>query len=212
MAFGLPDPTAIERLADEHRRAWRDLAATTAAVATLPVRTLAMLAGLEPTPPEAAPAADPLLVERDRRLAAEAERARAEATIAALREDYEALERMLERRITLALADQKLSFYRQIEPLLTQLPVVRHALDTGRPVEAADVLALLSPLDTALAGWGLQAIAEVGAEAPFDPSLHQATGRAPEPGAPVRVKHVGYRLGDQILRRARVSVLKKAES
>ncbi|MOA69313.1 hypothetical protein D3C78_1974290 [compost metagenome] len=57
-----------------------------------------------------------------------------------------------------------------------------------------------------MADGGFTAIGQVGEVVPFDPQLHQiARGPMPEAGEPVTVKHVGYRLGEQLLRRARVS-------
>jgi molecular chaperone GrpE (heat shock protein) len=216
------DPPSLERLAALHTEAWERLWASTAAVASLPLRTVQHLAGW---PETAGPTAAERLAQaedgrrtlaaalRDAQAAHRADRVRFEARLAEaqalvddLRQAFFNLEREATERETLAREDQKLALYQTLEPLLTQVPLVRHALGEGREVAAEDVLALLAPLDQALAELGFEAIGQVGQPMPFDPACHHVTrGAMPEAGAPVTVKHVGYRLGDRILRRARVS-------
>jgi molecular chaperone GrpE (heat shock protein) len=207
-------------VADVHAQAWQDLLASTAAVAALPLRTVQTLTGWP-----AASAAGDRLSEAEREIAAlkqalEAERGarRAEvrrlgdrleaeqALVSELRKAYAQLESEGEIQVARARQDQALALYQTLEPLLTQLPVVRHAVGEGREVAAADLLALLGPLDVGLAELGLAPIGQVGETLPFDPQTHQmARGPIPGPGEPVTVRHVGYRLGEQLLRRARVS-------
>jgi molecular chaperone GrpE len=67
-----------------------------------------------------------------------------------------------------------------------------------------------SELAAALARFGIESYAPVGE--PFDPALHEAVATAPQPegGAPsgtvVEVYQAGYRLGDSVIRAARVVV------
>lgn len=216
------DQDTLSRVAETHAQAWQDLLASTAAVAALPLRTVQTLTGW----PEA-PAAGDRLGEAEREVAAlrralEAERSARlaevrrlgdrleseQALVAELRQAYARLESEGEVQVARARQDQALALYQTLEPLLTQLPVVRHAVGEGREVAAADLLALLGPLDLALGELGLAPIGRVGETLPFDPQTHQlARGPVPDPGEPVTVRHVGYRLGEQLLRRARVSHL-----
>jgi molecular chaperone GrpE (heat shock protein) len=215
------DQDTLTRVAETHAQAWQDLLASTAAIAALPLRTVQTLTGW----PEA-PAAGDRLDEAEREIAAlrqalEAERGarRAEvrrlgdrleteqALVAELRQAYARLESEGDVQVDRARQDQALAIYQTLEPLLTQLPVVRHAVGEGRDVAAADLLALLGPLDLALGELGIVPIGQVGETLPFDPQTHQmARGPIPEAGEPVTVRHVGYRLGGQLLRRARVSL------
>jgi molecular chaperone GrpE (heat shock protein) len=205
----------FEALAQAHARAWMDLAASTAAVVQLPARTLHALTGIGSAP-------EPSATEK---LAAEAAYWRADAQQALqtlekleldqaarlklvdeLRRAYAALEQEAAARAAQAAADQARTIYGVLEPLLTQLPAVRRSVADGKEVAAADVLALLTPLDEMMAGLGFRPIGAVGGEAAFDPTRHQiASGAAPEPGAPVTVKTVGYEQDGRILRRARVT-------
>jgi molecular chaperone GrpE (heat shock protein) len=218
--FPFPDRTLFERLADEHRRAWTELAQSAQNVASLPGRTLMGLLTQETWQTPGGTEHDPLAearaamahlagrleAETEKRLTLEAERRELESLIDDLRRTYGRLESEVTERVQLAVEDQKLGFYRTMEPLLTQLPLARHAVETGRDLAAEDLLALLGPLDEVLTTWGFTPIGEVGQEVVFDPGLHQvASGAAPEAGTAATVRHVGWRRGDQILRRARVA-------
>lgn len=216
MAFQFPDRDVFVKLAETHLQAWADLAASAQAVAGLPARTVAELLGQAGPPAARDPLAEAraalahlagtLEAERERRLTLEAERRELEALIEELRRTYGRLESEVTFKVQQALEDQKLGFYRTMEPLLTQLPLARHAVESGRELAAEDLLALLGPLDEVLTTWGFTPIGEVGQEVVFDAGLHQvAAGPAPEPGTPMTVRHVGWRRGDQILRRARVA-------
>jgi molecular chaperone GrpE (heat shock protein) len=55
--------------------------------------------------------------------------------------------------------------------------------------------------------WGLEAIASVGAEVAYNPKLHQLMEGSAEVGAMVRVRFTGYRQGEKLLYRAKVSPL-----
>lgn len=213
----------LQELADAQARAWQELAVAAGNVATLPWRAVGHLVGL--TPLEAPSAVDARVealgaalehAEKGRLDAVEA-LAQAEAEhrgavavlveehrelVNELRRGYGVLEAELETRVAHALEDQKRALYGLLEPLLTQLPMVRRAVAQGQPVEAADVLALMGPLDEALRQWGITPIGAVGEETPFDPAQHQG---AFEPGTPVTVKTIGYKLDEKILRKARVS-------
>lgn len=214
-------PPPLTQVVEDHMRAWSALATAAADVAGLPVRTAERLGGGAPVTP-----VDPVATARATIAALEARLAEAVGHVAALearlrelgeahvaqveglRRAYDALELDAAGRAATAVDDQKLALWQALEPLLTQLPLVRHAVASGREVEAKDLLDLLGPLDEALGLLGLVAIGEVGGEQPFDPARHQAVGGpAPEAGVAVVVKHPGYHLNDRILRRARVSPL-----
>jgi molecular chaperone GrpE (heat shock protein) len=91
--------------------------------------------------------------------------------------------------------------------MLVQLPTVRRAISEGASVAAGDLVRMLAPLDDALADAGIEPIGEPGATVGYDPTIHQPAGSEPltiSPGGRVRVKFVGYRYHDEILRRAQV--------
>jgi molecular chaperone GrpE (heat shock protein) len=92
-----------------------------------------------------------------------------------------------------------------LESLLLQLPTVRHSLERQPDVPAKRLLPLLRPLDDLLEAWGIEAIAPVGAEIPYDPTRHQLMDGTAQVGEPVRVRYTGYVQGDRLLYRAKVS-------
>jgi len=114
-----------------------------------------------------------------------------------------------------ALRDQQAFASRAAERLVAKLlPVLddlERALEAGEHHEEAKVLAGVemtkSALAAALASEGLQEIDAAGA---FDPHVHEALLAQPvegvEPGSIVQVVQRGYRLGDAVLRPARVIV------
>ena len=51
----------------------------------------------------------------------------------------------------------------------------------------------------------MEAIAPVGAEVAYDPQLHQPLEGTAQPGEKVKVRYTGYRQGDKLLYRAKVS-------
>ena len=114
-----------------------------------------------------------------------------------------------------ALRDQHAFAARAAERLVAKLlPVLddlERALDAAEHHEEAKVIAGVemtkSALAAALASEGLEEIAADGA---FDPHVHEALLAQPvegvEPGAIVQVVQRGYRLGDAVLRPARVIV------
>lgn len=199
----------LEAWLEDSWRAWGDLAASAVTVAALPGRALAEALGAPwPLPPGPSERLAALEAERAGLLAAlvtaEAALAAERGRVAELRADYARLEQSLLGQLAQAAQDERLALYRRLEPLLTQLPGVRWALADGREVAAADVLSLLAPLDAALAEWGFTPIGAVGERLAFDRALHQAI-RPAEPGDWVVVRHVGYRMGPQVLRKAKVA-------
>jgi molecular chaperone GrpE (heat shock protein) len=56
-----------------------------------------------------------------------------------------------------------------------------------------------------VAAWEVEPIGTVGTEVPYDPQNHQLMGGTVQPGESVRVRYVGYRQGDRLLHRAKVS-------
>ncbi|MBM3676341.1 MAG: nucleotide exchange factor GrpE [Actinobacteria bacterium] len=93
-------------------------------------------------------------------------------------------------------------------PVLDDLDRALEAADQHEEAKVADGVRLTrATLWTVLAGEG---IAEIEAEGAFDPHVHEALMAQPaedaEPGSIVQVLQKGYRLGDAVVRPARVIV------
>ena len=114
-----------------------------------------------------------------------------------------------------ALRDQHAFAVRATERLLSKLlPVLddlERALDAAEHHEEAKVVEGVEMTRSALAGaLASEGVEEIVAEGHFDPHVHEALLAQPvegvEPGSIVQVVQRGYRLGDAVLRPARVIV------
>ncbi|MDX2256348.1 MAG: nucleotide exchange factor GrpE [Pseudanabaenaceae cyanobacterium bins.39] len=94
----------------------------------------------------------------------------------------------------------------RLESLLLQMPSAVYAAQQNPQLPAKNILPLLRSLDLLLQQWGVQMIAQVGMEVPFDPCLHELMEVDPSvrEGSPVVVRYVGYMMDGKLLHRARV--------
>jgi molecular chaperone GrpE len=100
---------------------------------------------------------------------------------------------------------------RVVTKLLPVLDDLVRALDAAEHHEEAKVLEGVRMTKDALAGvLASEGVEEISADGPFDPHVHEALMTQPaegvEPGHVVQVIQRGYRLGDVVLRPARVVV------
>ena len=125
--------------------------------------------------------------------------------LTALQQEYRRLEAQLtEQQQTLQQAFQRSSL-QTLESLLLQLPTAAYAAENNPQVPAARLLPLLRPIEQLLKSWGVEAIAPVGSEVPYDPQLHQLMEGQAEVGDRVKIRYAGYTQGDKLLHRAKVS-------
>ncbi len=131
-----------------------------------------------------------------------------DAQIAKLREEYAALRQRGTEAGAVQSDAARLEMFRRLQPVMTQLPTLRRAVEEGAAIGARDVLDLLAPLDEMLADLGFEPIGQAGAELEFDPTRHHPVGsRAREvtPGSRVRVRYVGYMYNGAVLAKAEVT-------
>lgn len=93
----------------------------------------------------------------------------------------------------------------QLESWMIQWPTAAYAAQQNPNLPAQRLLPLLRPLEQLLQQWGVEAIATVGTQVPYDPHCHQLMDGTAQPGDWVNVRYVGYRQGDRLLYRAKVS-------
>ncbi|MBD2099469.1 helix-turn-helix domain-containing protein [Leptolyngbya sp. FACHB-261] len=124
--------------------------------------------------------------------------------LASLRSEYERLQAQLQSQQQDLEQQFRTQTLQALESLLLQWPTAAYAATKNPQAPAKNLLPILRPLEQLLSDWGIEPIGEVGSETAFDPQLHQLEGAA-QPGDSVRVRYVGYRQGDTLLYRARVS-------
>ena len=89
----------------------------------------------------------------------------------------------------------------------SQLPTAAAAAVENPQLSAANLLPLLTPINELLKRWGIEAIAAVGEEVAYNPQWHELMEGTAEAGTSVKVRYVGYRQGEKLLYRAKVSPL-----
>ncbi len=125
--------------------------------------------------------------------------------LAACQQEYQKLQQeMTQQRETLATEFQQASL-ETIESWLLQWPTAVTAVRQNPKLPAARLLSLVEPVEQLLRQWQVEAIATVGEELPYDPQQHQLMKGIAQPGELVKVRYVGYKQGDKLLYKAKVS-------
>lgn len=122
-----------------------------------------------------------------------------------LQQEYQRLQRQLAQQQQDLWQEFQQASLQTLEPWLLQWSAAAYAAQQNPQLPAAKLLPLTRPIEQLLQEWNVEAIAPVGAEIPFDPYQHQLMGGSAEPGNRVRVRYAGYRQGDRLLHRAKVS-------
>lgn len=131
----------------------------------------------------------------------------ANSQVSALRQECDRLQNQLATQAEAARQQMQQEAIAQLESWLVQWPTAVHAAQQRADLPAQKLIPLVRPVEALVKHWGITPIELVGAEVPFDPQLHQPRAGSPSQGQLVRVSHVGYRQGDRLLYRARVSAV-----
>lgn len=124
---------------------------------------------------------------------------------AVLKQEYQRLQAQLEQQRQALWQEFQHSSLQVLESWLLQWPTAAHKAQENPQLPAIRLLPLLRPMEQLLQQWGVEAIAPVGAEVPYDPQMHQLLEGTARPGESVKVRYAGYRQGDKLLYRAKVS-------
>ncbi len=127
-------------------------------------------------------------------------------------QEVERLQKIMEQqRETLNREFQRASL-EILESWLLQWPTAAVAAQKNPKLAAIKLLPLIKPVATLLKQWGVEAIAAVGEHLSYNPQYHELMNGTAEIGSPVVVRYVGYRQGDNLLYRAKVSPVSAAVS
>ncbi|MBE9207578.1 nucleotide exchange factor GrpE [Nostoc sp. LEGE 06077] len=131
--------------------------------------------------------------------------------IADLKTEYQRSQLQIAQQRELLLQEFQQSSLQLLESLLLQFPAAAQKARENPQLEAVKILPLVeNPLKKLLQAWGIEAIAPVGAEVPYDPQIHQLMTGMVQPGELVKVRYSGYLQGDKLLYRAKVSLIEPA--
>ncbi len=128
------------------------------------------------------------------------------AELAALKVEYQRSQTQLAEQREQLWQEFQQTTLQAIESWLTFWPAAAHAAQQpDTKVTVATLLRLTQPFEQLLQQWGVEPTAVVNAELPYDPTQHQLMDGTAQPGDRVRVRYPGYRQGEKLLYRAKVS-------
>ncbi|WP_088240899.1 nucleotide exchange factor GrpE [Calothrix rhizosoleniae] len=126
--------------------------------------------------------------------------------IADLQTEYQRSQQQLAQQQELLQQEFQQSILQILESLFLQFPTAAYKAQENPQLPAVKIIPLVQkPLDQLLQAWGMEAIAVVGAEVPYNPQKHQLMDGTLAPGEIVKVRYTGYRKGNKLLYRAKVS-------
>ncbi|MEH2078020.1 MAG: nucleotide exchange factor GrpE [Nostoc sp.] len=126
--------------------------------------------------------------------------------IADLKKEYQRSQLQLEQQREILVQEFQQSTLQLLESLLLQWPTAAQKAQENPQLAAVKIVPLVQkPLEKLLQAWGVEAIAPVGAELPYDPQLHQLMEGTSQSGETVKVRYTGYLQGEKLLHRAKVS-------
>lgn len=121
--------------------------------------------------------------------------------VEALKRDYQLLEKQQDN----LQQEFQQSVLNIIESWLLQWPTVVAIVKENPKFPANNLIPLVKPLENLLTAWGIEAIGKVGEELPYDPQLHQLMEGIIQPEGIVKIRYLGYRQGEKLLYKAKVS-------
>lgn len=133
--------------------------------------------------------------------------AQPEQDLVNLQQEYQKLQQQLKQQQELLYQEFQQESIQVLESWLLQWPTAAVAVHKNPQLSAEKLLPLVKPVEHLLEQWGVEAIASVGEELPYDPIWHELMKGSAQPGEMVKVRYVGYKQRDKLLYRARVSPL-----
>jgi molecular chaperone GrpE (heat shock protein) len=135
----------------------------------------------------------------------EDDRSPTESAEGGLQQEYSRLQKQLSEQRDILLQEFQQSSLQTIEPWLLQWSAAAYAAEQDPHLPAAKLLPLTRSMESLLQNWGVMAIGSVGETVTYDPQQHQLIEGQVNPGESVRVRYAGYRQGEKLLHRAKVS-------
>lgn len=123
----------------------------------------------------------------------------------AIKTEYDRLQQQFQQQRTELWQEFQQTSLQTLEPWLLQWSAAAHAAQKNPQAPAVKLLPLLRPIEQLLQQWDITAIDSVGETVSYDPHRHQLMGGTANSGDPVQVRFSGYRQGDRILYRSKVS-------
>ena len=129
------------------------------------------------------------------------------AALESLQQEYQRLQRQIEEQKESLNQEFQQESLQILESWLLQWPTAIAIVQKNPQLPAERILPLMKPVKQLVQKWGLKEIASVGEEVPYNPRQHELIKGISEIGDPVKVRYVGYKQGDKLLYRAKVSAI-----
>ncbi|MFM9268338.1 hypothetical protein [Tychonema sp. BBK16] len=123
----------------------------------------------------------------------------------AMQQEYQRLQATLDVQRESLMQEFQLSSLQILESWMLQWPTAASKAQENHHLPAVKLLPLVRPVEKLLQEWGVEAIATVGSSIPYNPQQHQLLEGTAQPGELVKVRYTGYKQGDKLLYRAKVS-------
>ena len=133
------------------------------------------------------------------------------AALTALKQEYQLLQQQLAQQQQSLEQEFQKSSLEVLEPWLLQWPTAAALAQKHQQLSASKLVPLAKPIEQLLHKWGVEAIAAIGDEVPYNPQYHDLIEGTAQSGDMVKVRYIGYRQGDKLLYRAKVSPLHHPE-
>ncbi|WP_036479769.1 helix-turn-helix domain-containing protein [Myxosarcina sp. GI1] len=130
-------------------------------------------------------------------------------TIANLKREYASLQEQMQQQREVLKREFQQDSLQAIESWLLQWPTAAAAVRKNSQLPAERLLPLVKPIEQLLDEWGIETIAAVGEKLPYDPQWHQLLKGTANSGQLVEVRYVGYKQGDKLLYKAKVSPIEE---
>ena len=122
--------------------------------------------------------------------------------------EYQRLQKQLDRQEESLQNDFQRASLQRLESWMTYWPAAVYATQAKPDLPATRLIPLVRPVEQLLDQWGVEAVASVGSEVPYDPQQHQLVEGQAASGETVRISNPGYTHNGALLQRAKVKPIK----
>lgn len=127
--------------------------------------------------------------------------------IALLRQEYQRVQNQMQEMQSHLLQEFQQTSLQTLETWLLQWERVANHARHHPEFSAAKILPLMRPVEQLIQSWGVEAIATLGAEIPYNPQGHRLQTGIATPGDLVKVQSPGYTYQGKLLHRAEVTII-----
>jgi DNA-binding Xre family transcriptional regulator len=126
-------------------------------------------------------------------------------SIEILQQEYQQLQQQFQQQRQNLQAEFQLQSLQTLESFLTYFPTAKRAAIDNPDFPASKLFPLVGSIDRLIRSWGVTAIGTVGSQVNYDPRWYQLIEGAANLDEVVTVRYVGYRQGEKLIFRAKVS-------